>query len=346
MKRYRIITFLVLTLVIIVSIVGYKIYKKTFDRISNQTQYIHIPKGSDFSEVIEILDQAELIKNKDLFLYLAKKKKLTESRVIYGRYEITYDMNLHDLVNQLKIGDTCPITIDLRKIKSLDDVAEVLSKKLELNGQEFLNALEDTVFLNRIGFAKAEIPGLFFPKTYEMYWGWGVDAVKEAFYKEYLEFWNEKRVLKAKKLNLNIKDIQVLASIVNKETYLKSEYSTIAGLYYNRLKKGMLLQSDPTIIYTIEQHDPDRNIRRVLYRDLKIDSPYNTYLYKGLPPGPISIPKARVIDATLNLEFHNYIFMCAQSNLGGKHAFAVTMEEHQVNAMSYQMILDSLKVHQ
>jgi len=346
MKRYRIITFLVLALVILVSVVGYRIYHITYDRISNQTQYIYIPKGSDFSNVIEILDQAELIKNKDLFLYLAKKKKLTESRVIYGRYEITYDMNLHDLINQLKIGDTCPITIDLRKVKNLDDVVSVLSEKLELNGEEFIIALEDSVFLNQIGFTKAEIPGLFFTKTYEMYWGWGVDAVRESFYKDYLEFWNKKRVNKANKLKLSIKDIQVLASIVNKETYLNSEYSTIAGLYYNRLQKGMLLQSDPTIIYTIKQHDPSRNIRRVLYRDLKIDSPYNTYLYKGLPPGPISIPKTRVIDATLNLEYHNYMFMCAQSNLGGKHAFAETIEEHQENAMSYQMILDSLKVYQ
>jgi len=345
MKRYRIITFLVLVLVSLVSLVGYKIYKETYDIISSETQYILIPKGADFSNVIEILDSADLIKNKDLFLYLAKKKNLTESRVIYGRYEITPNMNLHDLIDQLKIGDTCPITVDLRKVKTINEIAQILSQRLELDSQEFINSIHDSVFLKRIGFTEAEISGLFIPKTYEMYWGWGVVAIRDLFYEDYLSFWDAKRMKKAEKLNLTIKEVQTLASIVNKETYFSSEYAKIAGLYYNRLQKDMLLQSDPTIIYTIQKNEPKRHIRRVLYRDLKIDSPYNTYMYKGLPPGPISIPKAKVIDATLNLENHKYIFMCAQSNMGGKHAFAVTMEEHEENAMSYQMILDSLKIN-
>lgn len=345
MNRYRIITFFVLILMIIVSLVGYRIYENTYDRISDRNQYIFIPKGSDFSDVIEILDSAALIKNKNLFQFIAKKKKFTESRVIPGRYEITPNMNLYDLIDQLKIGDTCPITVDLRKIQNVEDIAETLSKQLELDGAEFLKSVEDTTFLKRIGFTKNEIPMLFIPQVYELYWGWSAESVRDLFYENYLLFWDEARINKANKLNLNAKEIHILASIVNKETYFYSEYSTIAGLYYNRIKKNMLLQSDPTIIYTIKENEPNRNIKRVLYRDLKIDSPYNTYLYKGLPPGPISIPKARVIDATLNLESHNYIFMCAQSNMGGKHVFAETMEEHEENAISYQMILDSLRVN-
>ncbi len=346
MNRYRIITFFLLVLVVIVSWVGYGIYQKSYDNISSKTQYIYLPKGSDFSDVIDTLDKAGLIKNKDLFLFIAKKKKLTDSRVIYGRYEITQNMNLYDLIDQLKIGDTCPITVDLRKVEQIEDITEILSKQLELDGEDFIRSIEDTVFLNKIGFTKEEISGLFIPKTYELYWGWSAESIRNLFYRDYLEFWNKSRLKKAEKLNLSPREVQILASIVNKETYFYSEYSIIAGLYYNRLKKNMFLQSDPTIIYTIKQHEPKRNIRRVLYRDLKIDSPYNTYLYKGLPPGPISIPKTRVIDATLNLESHDYIFMCAQSNLGGKHAFATTMEEHIENAMSYQTMLDSLKVNQ
>ena len=346
MNRYRVISFFVLVLVGIVSMVGYRIYNKSYDTISNETQYIFIPKQSDFSDVIDILDEADLIKNKELFLFIAKKKQLTESRVIPGRYEITQDMNLYDLIDQLKIGDTCPITVDLRKVQTVQDISDALTKQLELDGDEFMRSLDDTVFLKKTGFTKDNVAGMFIPKTYEMYWGWSGESVRDLFYRDYLDFWNESRLKKAEKLNLTPQEVQILASIVNKETYFYSEYSTIAGLYYNRLKKQMFLQSDPTIIYTIKQHEPNRNIRRVLYRDLKIDSPYNTYLYKGLPPGPISIPKIRVIDATLNLQSHDYIFMCAQSNLGGKHAFAVTMEEHQENAMSYQMILDSLKVNQ
>lgn len=345
MNKYRIITFFVLILAGIVGLVGYRIYENTYDHLSDRNQYIFIPQGSDVSDVIEILDTAQLIKNKDLFLFIAKKKKFTESRVIPGRYEITPNMNLYDLIDQLKIGDVCPITVDLRKIEGIEDVAETLSKKLELDGDEFLRSLEDTVFLNRIGFKKEEVSGLFIPKIYEMYWGWSAESVRDLFYEHYLEFWDEARLKKADKLGLTPKEVHVLASIVNKETYFYSEYSTIAGLYYNRLKRDMHLQSDPTIIYTIKLNEPERNIRRVLYRDLKIDSPYNTYKYKGLPPGPISIPKARTIDATLNLKSHNYIFMCAQSNMGGKHAFAETMEEHMENATSYQNILDSLRVN-
>lgn len=345
MRRYRIITFFALILALVVGVVGYKIYEEAYDKISGETQYIYIPKGADFSDVIDILDQADLIKNKKLFLFLASKKNLTESRVIHGRYEITHNMNLHDLVYQLKIGDTCPITVDLRRAKSVEEVAKALSKQLELDQDEFVQSLKDTVFLNNIGFIPEEVPLLFIPKTYEMNWGWGVEAIRDVFYQDYISFWDDNRRKKAKKLNLSIKEVQTLASIVNKETYYSSEYARIAGLYYNRLKKDMFLQSDPTIIYTIQQTQPKRNIRRVLYRDLKIDSKYNTYLYKGLPPGPISIPKSKVIDATLNLETHNYIFMCAQSNMGGKHAFAVTAEEHEENAMSYRMILDSLRIN-
>ncbi|MGB1294307.1 MAG: endolytic transglycosylase MltG [Flavobacteriales bacterium] len=344
MKRYKVITFFALFLFGITSWVGYKLYKDTFGNIANQTTYVFIPKGSNIADVIDILDDSGLITNKELFLFLAKQKKFDENRVIGGRYEIYPNTNLNALIDQLKIGDTCPITVKLKKFDSLDAVATTISKHLEITKEEFLTAFTDSNFILASGFTPETFPAIFIPGDYEFFWEWSAESLRNKFVDQYHIFWNEKRLKKAKRLNLSPIEVHTLASIVNKETYLTSELSTIAGLYYNRIRKKMYLQSDPTIIYTIHQKEPNRKIRRVLYRDLKIDSPYNTYLNKGLPPGPISYPKPSVIDATLNLERHNYIFMCAQSNLGGTHAFAETAEEHELNANSYREALDSLRV--
>jgi UPF0755 protein len=294
-----------------------------------------IPSDANFDTVVNLLTNQGVLSNIPSFIWTAKQKKYTKI-IKPGRYIVKNGMNNNELVNLLRSGRQTPIKLTFNNIRTKEQLCGKIAQQIELDSLKLINTLTDSLVLNSLGFNKFNIVSMFIPNTYEVYWDISVDKFLKRMVSEHHRFWNEKRRKQARDLNLEINDVVTLASIVEKETLKKEEQSTVAGLYINRLKKRMKLQSDPTVIFAIG----DFSVKRVLYKDLKYKSPYNTYLNKGLPPGPISIPSIRAIDAVLNYEKHNYLFMCAKEDFSGYHNFAKNSVQHILNAKKYRNALN------
>jgi UPF0755 protein len=219
----------------------------------------------------------------------------------------------------------------------LENLCERLSSQIEPDRTKLLTTFRDSIFLQKNGFTEDNIFAMFLPNTYEVYWNITAEKFRNKMLEEYNRFWTNDRVKKATALDLSPVQVITVASIVHKESVKKSERPIIAGVYLNRLIQGMPLQADPTVIYALKlrDNDFDQIIKRVLYNDLFINSPYNTYKNIGLPPGPIAMPDVDAIDAVLNAEKHDYIYFCASVEKFGYHVFASTYEQHQVNAKKY-----------
>ena len=201
--------------------------------------------------------------------------------------------------------------------------------------------MNDSTWCDSLGFTRETIPALFIPNTYEIYWNVSPERFMARMKQEYNRFWTEERRKKAEALGLTPVEVSTLASIVEEESAVADEYPTIAGLYLNRLKAGMPLQADPTVKFAAG----DFALQRILDKHLAIDSPYNTYKYAGLPPGPIRIPSIRAIDAVLNPAHHRYFYMCAKEDFSGRHNFAATLAEHNRNANRYRAELNRRKIY-
>ena len=248
-----------------------------------------------------------------------------------GRYEVNNSMRMLDYVRNLRSGNQKPLMMVVPSVRTIEDLCGRVTRNLMLDSADLASAFCDTSFCHSLGYKKETLPSLFIPNTYEVYWDMSVDEFAQRMLKENKKFWNEERTQKADELGMSKEEVATLASIVDSETANNGEKARVAGLYINRLKKSILLQSDPTVIFAAQ----DFTIRRVLNKHLEIDSPYNTYKYPGLPPGPIRIPSIAGIDAVLNYENHNYIYMCAKEDFSGTHNFAVTYGEHLRNARRY-----------
>lgn len=194
--------------------------------------------------------------------------------------------------------------------------------------------------MSQYGLNAATAVSLFIPNTYEVYWNISTDGLFQRMYKEYRHFWNEHRTAQAKRLGLTPAEVATVASIIEEESNRQEDYPIIAGLYLNRLKKGMPLQACPTVKYALQ----DFGLRRILTKHLQVESPYNTYKYAGLPPGPIRIPRAATMDAVLNSKKHNYLYMCASTAFDGTHHFSSTYAEHARYARHYQAELNKRKI--
>ena len=233
-----------------------------------------------------------------------------------------------------------PVKVTFNHLRTKEQLAGKISTQIEADSIAIINQLSDTTFLIETGLNNDNVSCLFIPNTYEFYWNTSATEFLNKMQKEYDKFWNNERLKKAATIGLTKFEVSALASIVEMESYKKEERPIIARLYLNRLKKGMKLQSDPTIIFAVG----DFTIRRVLTKDLKIDSPYNTYLHKGLPPGPICLPSINAIDAVLNASKNDYLFMCAREDFSGYHNFAKTSKEHSKNARKYRRALNKRKI--
>lgn len=297
--------------------------------------YVYIPSGATFEDVQRILTDKGVVRNTSSFRWVAEQKSYT-TRIKSGRYLLENGMNNNELVNLLRSGRQTPVNVVFNNVRTKEQLAGKIAAQLELDSLELLFAMTDTAFLNPLELNAFTVSALFLPNTYEFYWNVSVADFLARMEAEHHHFWTESRKTKAQKLKLTPEEVTTLASIVEKETLKKDEQPTVAGLYLNRLKKGMKLQSDPTVIYALG----DFTINRVLNKDLKVDSPYNTYKHKGLPPGPISVPSIRAIDAVLNHDKHNYLFMCAKEDFSGYHNFAKTGTQHLINARKYRRALN------
>ena len=317
-----------------------RVYQLNIVLPDNAEKYIYIPSNSEFTDVVKILLENGLLINANSFEWLAKQKKY-DTNIKAGRYRINRALNNNDLVNLLRSGKQTPIKVTFNNLRNKEQLAGKIASQIEADSLSILKHITDTTFLNKLKLNTDNVACLFIPNTYEFYWNTSVEGFVNRMVKEYSDFWNLSRKKKAAKIKLNYYQVAVLASIVEKEQSIKrDERPEIAGVYLNRLKKRMKLESDPTLIFALG----DFTIKRVLNKDKKVESPFNTYKNKGLPPGPICIPSINAIDAVLNASEHNYIFMCAKEDFTGYHNFAKTYAKHLVNARKYQKALNKRKI--
>ena len=229
-----------------------------------------------------------------------------------------------------------PVRVTFNNLERIENLSSRVSKFIEADSLSLMNSFFDPNFLTENNLNSESVFSIFLPNTYEFYWNTSANEFRDKMLSQYNSYWTESKKEKARLLNLSPIEVSVLASIVQRETPKVDERPTISGVYYNRLKKNMKLQADPTVVYTIKQKKGfDTKIRRVLYKDLKIKSPYNTYLNRGLPPGPIYMPDFSSIEAVLNLENHNFLFFVADVKRPGYHIFAKTNREHNRNKRQY-----------
>ena len=308
---------------------------------NNSTEkYIYIPTGADFLQVLDTLNANGLLININSFEWLSEQKNY-DTNIKPGRYKIDRALNNNELVNLLRSGKQTPVQVTFNNLRTKEDLAANIATQIEADSSSIMAYITDVIFQRGLDLNDDNISCIFLPNTYEFYWNTSADEFVNRMLKEYSNFWNTRRKSQAANIGLNYCEVSVLASIVEKEQSLRiDERSKIAGLYLNRLEKRMKLQSDPTVIFAIG----DFSIRRVLKKDLKVDSPYNTYLHKGLPPGPICLPSIHAIDAVLNASKNDYIFMCAKEDFSGYHNFAKTSRGHIRNAKKYRRALNKKKI--
>jgi UPF0755 protein len=318
---------------------GYWLYKTVMSpnvqTAGGKEVVIYIPTGSDFGQVESILSESSFLINEKSFHWVAQKKDYPEN-IRPGRYVVKDGMSNNQLVNMLRGGLQNPVKVTFNNIRDVDMLAGRIATQIEADSASISNLLHNQDYINQLGFNNQTISALFLPDTYEFYWNTDAESFVVRMFQEYNKFWTEERKQKAQSKDLTPIQVSTLASIVNKETNMSDEMPRVAGVYLNRLKNNWLLQADPTLVFAWD----DYSIRRVLDRHKEIESPYNTYKYIGLPPGPICIPSIAAIKAVLDAEDHNYFYFCAKEDFSGYHNFAKTLTEHNRNAIKYQQALN------
>lgn len=325
-----------------VAIFGWSYYKKIFHpnvNISGPQTYLYIPTGSNFDDVMRILTEKGILINTASFEWVAERKKYP-GQVKSGKYHIKAGMSNNDLVDLLRSGRQEPVKVTFNNIRVPADLAGRIASYIEADSLSLIELYNSKEAQQKYGFSGEKFFTMFIPNTYEFYWDTDAEEFFERMAKEYKDFWNKERKEKAKRTGLTQSEISILASIVEKESLRKDEQPTIAGVYINRLNIGMRLQADPTVVFGVG----DFSIKRVLKKHLEFDSPYNTYLHDGLPPGPICLPMSTTIDAVLNFEDHKYLYFCAKEDFSGYSNFAKNLEQHNLNARKYQAALNKRNI--
>lgn len=253
-----------------------------------------------------------------------------------GNYTFLDNDNNFQIIRKLRRGQHFPVRFTFNNIRTKEQLAKKLDGKFLFEREELENLLDNSAFLSTFGLTPETAISVFIPNTYELYYDINAIQFFNAMYKQYNRFWNDQREEKAQTIGLSKSEVITLASIVEEENFKEVEKGLIAGLYINRLRKGMKLQADPTVKFALQ----DFNIKRITHNDLAVNSPYNTYLYTGLPPGPIRIPETSTIDSVLNYRRHDYLYMCAKEDFSGFHYFSKTYNEHLKNAAKYHKALN------
>jgi UPF0755 protein len=326
--------------IIVVAGTGINYYLKYFKpNVTGNTEYLYIPTGSDFKDVYSIISSENIVNDTLSFLNAAQNMDYPV-KVKAGRYRLTKDMGNRSLINMLKAGNQEPVKISFQNVRLKHTLAGMISKKIESDSASISQLLDSAAFVEKYGFNTDNVYTMFIPNSYEIYWNSNPEKFFLRMHDEYLKFWNADRKAKAAAINLSQTEVSILASIVDSEALNDSEMPRIAGLYMNRLRKGMRLEADPTVIFAAN----DFTIRRVLNKHLRINSPYNTYANAGLPPGPITMPSINAIDAVLNYEKHDYIYMCAKEDFSGYHNYASNLIQHLQNARKFQEALNKRNI--
>jgi len=315
---------------------GYRMVYKPNVWLNGQRSFaFNIKSGSSWEDVKQILYKNGTIIHRASFEQLAEIMKYPD-HIKSGHYILKEGMSNKQIITKLRSKQQDPVQLVFNNIRIKQELAGHIAEQLEIDSVTFLKLLNNADYLKKFGFTPDNVISMFIPNTYEVYWDITADKFMERMHKEYIAFWTDKRKARLKEIGLTELQAITLASIVEKESNQNDEKPDVAGVYMNRLKQGWLLQADPTLVYALG----DFSIKRVLNVYKTIDSPYNTYKYFGLPPGPICLPSISSIDAVLNYRHHDYMYFCAREDFSGYHNFAVTMNEHLLNAAKYQQALD------
>ena len=298
-----------------------------------------IPTGASYEQVLDSILSINLVKNIKFFDRVAKKKNYP-ALVKPGRYVIDKDFSYNSLINMLRSGHQTPVRITFQNIRTLNQLAGKIGNQIEADSIQIMSFLSDESNYIDDGFKKETVIAVFIPNTYEMYRNTDSRGLYNRMLKEYGIFWNSQRISMAEGKGLDPIEVSILASIIDDEVVKPDEKPRIAGVYLNRLKAGIPLQACPTIKFALN----DFTITRVLYKHLQVDSPYNTYMHLGFPPGPIGCPSIEGIDAVLNAEKHDYLFFAAKADFSGYHNFSRTLAEHNHYAAIYQKELNKRKI--
>lgn len=325
---------------IIAGIRAYQLYRYVFEENVKKEYVLIIPENATYEQITDSLKVNDVLINFKAFKWVSKKKNYPNA-VKPGRYLFQKGMNTNQIVNMLRGGLQKPVEVTFNNIHFRTELAGRVSKYIEADSLSIINLFSDTNKIEEYGFTPETFKAMFIPNTYEFYWTTTADEFADRMHTEYERFWNKDRREKAAEIDLTPVEVTTLASIVQSETAKKDELPRIAGLYINRLKRGQLLQADPTVKFAVG----DFKLKRILKKHLETESPYNTYKYAGLPPGPIDFPEISSIDAVLNYEKNNYIYMCARPDFSGYHNFSATLAEHNRNAMAYREALDENKIY-
>ena len=324
---------------------GYLKYRQLFEpnvpsKLENA--FLLIPTGSTYKELVDNLYDSKFILDSAAFQVTADFMKFNkDSKVKAGRYKIEPNWSNRKLIQKLRSGEQSSVKVVISSGRMVHEIIGKINGVIEADPMQLMDLLSDPAFLEENGYTSENLMSLFIPNTYNMFWNTNPKGFFNRLKKEKMNFWKSKnRLDKAKALDLTPEEVYTLASIVEKETNYKPERPKIAGVYLNRLKKGILLQADPTVVFATG----DFTARRVLNKHLEVDSPYNTYKNLGLPPGPIGLASISSIDAVLNADEHNYIFFCAKPDNSGQHAFAKTLSGHNVNANKFRSWLNKRRV--
>lgn len=308
------------------------IAKKSFD--------LYIPTGANYSVILDSLTRNDVLKDFRSFDLAARLMKYP-NLVKPGKYHLTENLTNKELIQMLRTGRQVPVKVIFNNISFFEELSKILSQNLESDSATFLVHFNTENTSKKYGFSKETFPLMFIPDTYEFYWNTSPEKFTQKMYDNYKRFWNEERLRKAAKVGLSSEEVGILASIVESETKKADEMPIVAGLYLNRLRRNIPLQADPTVVYATQLQRGIRS-KRVYFKDLKIDSPYNTYLYNGLPPGPILFPSKTALTAVLEAKEHPYIYMCADPSRPGYHLFTSDYQEHLKNAARYRAWLNSI----
>lgn len=254
---------------------------------------------------------------------------------VHGAYEVKHNTTPVKLARRLATGRQTPVKFTFNNLRQTSDLAKRAAKAFEMDSLAFDHAM-DSVLTAR-GYMRDEFAAAFLPDTYEFYWTSSPTEVVDGLLEAHDKFWNDQRKAKAAALGLTPVQVATLASIVESESNKRIEHGQIARMYLNRIDKNMPLQADPTVKFALKEF----GLRRITGQHTRVESPFNTYRIKGLPPGPITIPDARTIDAVLNAPQHNYLYMCAKEDFSGTHRFAATYDEHRINAARYHRALNA-----
>ena len=310
----------------------YKIFYESNTLFNEEYVFVKIPTNSNENQLLDSIGKH--VKDLSKFSKAANYKDYF-SNIKPGRYKLENGFNNNQIINSLR-SNNVPIKITYNNIETFDQLIKRISERIEADSLSLSNVFFEKKFLNDLGLDSESVFSLFIPNTYEFFWNTSAIQFRERILKEFDRFWNDSRIEKSKKVNLNPIEVMTLASIVQKETPKVDERPTIAGVYLNRLERNMKLQADPTVVYTIKKRDGfDTRIRRVLYKDLRIKSPYNTYVYRGLPPAPIVTPDISAIEAVLNPQKHSFIYFVADVSNPGYHLFSRTNAEHNRKKRQY-----------